>query len=168
MKCQKCDKPATFHITDLTAGEPQSIHLCPNCAKGFLQPDEPADSAPKITGVITKQFKLGQTARDLAELDERQCPVCGVSFFEFRQSGRLGCPHDYEHFAEELRPLFHNVHGATQHTGKHPRRGNPNTSGQTELIKLRREMKEAVDREKYELASTIRDRIKSIEGGVRP
>jgi protein arginine kinase activator len=168
MKCQKCDKPATFHITDLTAGEAQSVHLCPQCAKGFLQPDEPVGNAPKITGIITKQFKLGQTARDLAELDSRQCPVCGISFYEFRQTGRLGCPHDYEFFSEELQPLFHNVHGATRHSGKRPRRGNGDTRGKTELIRLRREMKEAVDREEYELASRIRDQIKSIEGGARP
>ena len=81
MKCQKCDKPATFHITDLTGDEPQSIHLCPHCAKSFLQQDEEPGPAPKITGMISQQLKIGQTAKELAELDERQCPVCGVSFY---------------------------------------------------------------------------------------
>ena len=32
MKCQKCDKPATFHITDLIDGKPNELHLCEECA----------------------------------------------------------------------------------------------------------------------------------------
>ena len=38
-----------------------------------------------------------------------------------------------------------------------------NTSRQTELIKLRRVMKEAVDQEDYERASELRDQIRKIE-----
>jgi protein arginine kinase activator len=164
MKCQKCDKPATFHITDLTGGEAHSVHLCPNCAKSFLQNSGAPAQAPVATNAINKQLKIGQTAQELAELDGRQCPVCGISFYEFRQAGRLGCPHDYEYFSAELEPLLNNVHDAIEHVGKRPRRGLDDTRGQADLIRLRREMREAVDREEYELASEIRDRIKSIEG----
>ena len=32
MKCQKCEKPATFHITDLVDGKPNELHLCEECA----------------------------------------------------------------------------------------------------------------------------------------
>jgi AAA+ ATPase superfamily predicted ATPase len=28
MKCQKCDRPASFHITDLVDGKPKELHLC--------------------------------------------------------------------------------------------------------------------------------------------
>ncbi len=165
MKCQKCDKPATFHITDLTGGEAHSVHLCPNCAKSFLQTSGATAAAPLASNAINKQLKIGQTAKELAELDGRQCPICGISFYEFRQVGRLGCPHDYEYFSTELEPLLNNVHGATVHSGKRPRRGPDDTRSQTAMIQLRREMKEAVEREEYELASEIRDKIKSIEGG---
>lgn len=165
MKCQKCDKPATFHITDLTGGEAHSVHLCPNCAKRFLQTSGSTATPPLASNVIHKQLSIGQTAQELAELDGRQCPVCAISFYEFRQVGRLGCPHDYEYFSNELEPLLNNVHGAVVHTGKRPRRGSDDTRNQTAMIQLRREMKEAVSREEYELASEIRDKIKSMEGG---
>ena len=36
MKCQKCDRAATFHITDLIDGEPNELHLCEECAQAFL------------------------------------------------------------------------------------------------------------------------------------
>ena len=42
-----------------------------------------------------QQMAIGQTAEELAHLDKQACPVCGITFYEFRSQGRLGCPHDY-------------------------------------------------------------------------
>ena len=119
--------------------------------------------APLLSGVLSKQMKLEQTAEDLRELDSRECPICGISFFEFRQGGRLGCPHDYVFFRNELEPLLVNVHGDNRHIGKQPKRGSHNTEAQTELIRLRREMKEVIEKEDYEEATRIRDQIRKIE-----
>ncbi|HMO13549.1 MAG TPA: UvrB/UvrC motif-containing protein [Pirellulaceae bacterium] len=168
MKCQKCEKPATFHITDLTGDEGiLALHLCPECAKQFLeQPEKKSPSAtPTLSGLLSQQLKLGQTAEELAKLDKRECPICGTSFFEFRQSGRLGCPHDYLFFANELEPLIASIHGKIEHIGKRPKRGTQDSELQTELIRLRREMKDAINSEDYELASSLRDKIRRIEQG---
>ena len=167
MKCQKCDKLATFHITDLSGDQLLALHLCADCVKDYLQPDKPAKKAPAVTSMLASQLTIGQTAEELAELDDKQCPICGISFYEFRQGGRLGCPNDYVFFFTELDPLLNNVHGSVEHVGKKPKRGSHDTQPQTELIKLRREMKEAVDREDYELASELRDQIKSVDGESR-
>ena len=114
MKCQKCEKPATFHITDLTGDELLALHLCPDCAKQYLQTDEPQMEAPMVSGMLQKQLKLEQTAEELKELDLKECPICGISFYEFRQAGRLGCPYDYVFFANELEPLLINPVRALQ------------------------------------------------------
>ena len=57
-----------------------------------------------------------------------------------------------------------NVHGDNVHVGKRPKRGSEDTEMQTETIRLRREMKEAVENEDYEKASQLRDLIRTIEG----
>jgi len=166
MKCQKCEKPATFHITDLTGEEGViALHLCPECAREYLEQPEATDPqpTPTLSGLLAQQLKLGQTAKELAELDQQECPVCGISFYEFRQAGRLGCPHDYIYFAEELEPLIESIHGKVQHAGKVPGSGPRNSEAQTELIRLRRSMKDAVENEDYETASKLRDKIRSIE-----
>src|SRR5438552_3860131 len=100
MKCQKCDKTATFHITELTGG-------------GMMQ-----------------QMPVGQTAEELARLEQKACPICGITFYEFRNQGRLGCPHDYLCFEKELDPLILNIHGETAHAGKRPKRISGNTDRQ--------------------------------------
>jgi len=163
MKCQKCEKPATFHITDMSGPELLALHFCADCAALYLNPSMSSSESPMTDNAIYQQAKLEQTAEDLKKLDSRECPICGISFYEFRQSGRLGCPHDYVCFGNELEPLLINVHGESKHVGKHPQRGGCNTESQTELIRLRREMKEVIEREDYEKATEIRDQIRQIE-----
>jgi protein arginine kinase activator len=165
MKCQHCEKPATFHITELTEpGGPQILHLCEEHARGYLS-QEPASPAASVAGVLAKQLKLGQTADELAKLDQTACPVCGITFFDFRNAGRLGCPYDYTVFEKDLVPLMVNIHDAQEHRGKRPKRMAPSADKQAELIRLRREMEQAVEREDYEKASEIRDRLRMLESG---
>jgi len=167
MKCQYCEKPATFHITEVTTdNQPQELHLCEDHARIYLTPsDEPPDTDVPTDPAGQPQFSVSQTAEQLAQLDQRSCPVCGITFYEFRHAGRLGCPHDYVCFHDELEPLIVNIHGATTHVGKHPKHGVQATSHQTRLIQLRREMQDAVHREDYELASRLRDEIHELEQG---
>lgn len=164
MKCQKCNEPATFHITELAAGKPTELHLCEDCARQYLtQADEEPQGSPSLASVLSQQLQVGQTVEDLAKADQQSCPVCGITFYEFRSQGRLGCPHDYVVFARELDPLIQNIHNKSEHHGKRPKRAPFDTDKRTDLIRLRREMKEAVDAEDYELASQLRDQIKEIE-----
>ena len=89
--------------------------------------------------------------------------MCGITFLEFRKQGRLGCPYDYTAFSSELEPLLVNIHGDTQHVGKSPRRSPERAQRQTQLIRIRREMKDAIEEEDYEKASQLRDEIRAIE-----
>jgi protein arginine kinase activator len=172
MKCQKCDKPATCHITELTDGSPQELHLCEDHARQYLTAgsEEPVAGKGMAAAVaqhmMAQQMAVGQTAEELEKLDQQACPVCGITFYEFRSQGRLGCPNDYLCFQSQLEPLILNIHGESQHEGKSPK-GDPGRSHRrTQLIRLRREMKEAVAGEEYEKASKLRDRIRSIEEGA--
>ena len=166
MKCQQCEKSATFHITELTGNTPQELHLCEDCARTYLSHSETeeVETPVSLANALSQQLKVGQTAEELARLDQQSCPVCGITFYEFRNQGRLGCPHDYACFADELEPLIVNIHGETQHVGKRPKNLPSNVLSRTELIRLRREMKEAVEMEEYERASSLRDEIRAIEG----
>jgi protein arginine kinase activator len=173
MKCQQCEKPATFHITELTGGKPQELHLCEDHARQYLtsSASEPASAgsmAAALAQQMAQQMAVGQTAEELAHLDQQACPVCGITFFEFRSQGRLGCPHDYVVFKTQLEPLILNVHGESEHVGKRPRHNSAGSERRTQLIRLRREMKEAIESENYEHASELRDEIRRIETEQTP
>ena len=168
MKCQQCDKLATYHITELTGGKPQELHLCEEHARQYLsstsgEPSGVGGVAAALAQQMVQQMAIGQTAEELASLDQQACPVCGITFFEFRSQGRLGCPHDYTCFQAQLEPLIMNIHGELAHVGKHPRRPTSGSEQRTQLIRLRRALKEAIDDENYELASKLRDDIRRTE-----
>lgn len=161
MKCHHCEKPAVFHITELTGPEPHELHLCEDHAREYLSAS--AEPEPAAEGEEGKK-KIDEAAAELAKMDQRACPKCGITFYDFRQQGRLGCPYDYVFFEQELEPLLFNIHGAKQHVGKRPSSGASTTGPHADLIRLRREMQEAVEREDYEQASRIRDEIRQLEG----
>src|SRR5438034_293476 len=159
MKCQKCTKAATLHITEVLGDEQfEELHLCEECANKYLYEPQQKGHGPK-----------GGDVEAVAEGDEgspfgqRECPLCGLKFVEFRNTGRLGCPHDYQEFREELVPLLENIHGETRHCGKTPRRLPQNKQTQSELIQLRKQLQQAVTREAYEDAARLRDRIRELE-----
>jgi protein arginine kinase activator len=164
MKCQQCEKPATFHITELLGGKPTELHLCEDHARQYLTSSSQETSAVgSMAAMLAHQMAIGQTAEELAQLDQQACSVCGITFYEFRSQGRLGCPHDYFGFKAQLEPLILNIHGELEHVGKRPHRSAEGSEQRTQLIRLRRSLKDAVDEENYELASKIRDEIKKTE-----
>lgn len=159
MKCQKCHNPATLHITEVLSDEQfEELHLCEQCANKYLY--EPQHK-PALSKGSASEALTGES--DEGPFNQHECPLCGIKFVEFRNTGRLGCPNDYHEFREELTPLLENIHGETRHCGKTPRRQPQSKQTQSELIQLRNKLKLAVGKEDYEEAARLRDRIRTLE-----
>jgi protein arginine kinase activator len=164
-KCSRCSKSATLHITEIRQGVVQELHLCESCAHDYLSAPEAshaADQAEQLAGKLAEVT----AEHELAELDRLVCPNCGITFREFRGQGRLGCPHDYVAFERELMPLLENIHGETQHAGKIPQRAPQSSQKQYQLIKMRNQLRTAVEEEDYERAARLRDEIQSLESSL--
>jgi len=158
MKCEKCNKPATVHLTEVVGGEKLEKHLCEDCAalEGItFKADIPISQ-------LLEDFVLHATGEDTAEL---ACDVCGMTFKEFREQGLLGCPHDYDAFERTLVPMLRRAQeGATEHVGKVPHRAGDEEKKHIAVLRLRAELKAAISAEDYERAAAIRDQIKEYEG----
>ena len=159
MNCQRCkNKPATVHLTEIVQGEKREKHLCEQCAA--------EDGIPIKTQVplneLLANFVMSQGgATAVAKLT---CEACGMTFAEFRSGGQLGCPHDYDAFEKALTPLLERAHdGGAQHVGKVPKRTGVGQERQQELMRFRRDLAAAVEREDYELAAKLRDQIRDLE-----
>lgn len=156
MTCQRCGDEATVHLTEKVEGRLCEIHLCGRCAKKAGLPGNPLGLPPNFDAVIQVLIAkhVGQLVGDLAR---RRCPNCGTKFMAFRISGRLGCPRDYELFEPGLTPLIRRAHGTTRHVGKVPRRKRVAASNR---LGLRARLRDAIDREDYEAAATLRDQLR--------
>jgi protein arginine kinase activator len=156
MKCQRCTKQATLHITEVLGEDRfEEVHLCEDCAKKYLyEPQQKKAAKTGQGGAVDSDDDLQPGTR---------CPACGLTFLEFRNHGRFGCPNDYDAFKGDLLPLMESVHGEVRHAGKTPRRAPRAKTAQVELAQLRQQLQSLVNEENYEEAARIRDRIKQLE-----
>ncbi|MBI5367569.1 MAG: UvrB/UvrC motif-containing protein [Planctomycetes bacterium] len=150
-----------MHLTEIEhQNVRKEIHLCDECAKtkgiNFKVP-----LAEILSGVIEV------TGRGLKDLAELKCPKCGITYAEFRQRTRLGCPHDYVVFRGGLLPLLEKIHGATQHRGKAPATfasaARARETKEHALETLEKELDRLVKAEEYEKAAEVRDRIRQLK-----
>jgi protein arginine kinase activator len=164
--CERCHKPATVHMTEISGGKPHDVHLCDACAQeaGYVQ-----QTHIPINELLSQFLK---THAQVADTPTTRCPDCGMSWQEFKDTGLLGGPKDYELFLNQLGGVIERAqNGATHHTGKAvpsgPRAAAPADDAvklrQAELNRLRKELSRAVEAESYERAAQLRDQIKSLE-----
>ena len=163
MKCDNCNKPATAHITEIVSGKKIEKHLCEQCKEASEGVTMKAHTP--INELLTN-FVMAHSG--LQKEMGTTCEHCGITWAEFRQSGLLGCQHDYQQFEKDLTPLLQRAHeSATHHVGKVPtRRGGSGVpmKRQVDVSKLRKELSRAVESEDYERAAKLRDQIRQAEG----
>jgi len=162
--CERCNKPATVHMTEISGGKPHDVHLCDACAQqaGYVQ-----QTHIPINELLNQFLK---THAQVSETSATRCPDCGMSWQEFKDTGLLGCPKDYELFLNQLGGVIERAqNGANHHTGKSvttggtPKPPDAVKLRQAELNRLRKELARAVEDESYERAAQLRDQIKSLE-----
>lgn len=161
MLCDFCKKnEATIYLEQLNAqGQKKKINICTECAiaRG-IGPD------PQSLGQVVNLFnELSETAKKLAEINNRLCPVCGRKLGEIKRTGKVGCPECYAVFKNEIR-FFLNKNGAKElYKGTMPARLSSFHSVLTDRIALQNKLNFAVEHEDYEKAAMYRDYLKALE-----
>lgn len=78
----------------------------------------------------------------------------------------MGCSKCYDTFESQMEMLLRRIHGGAVHVGKVPVRGGVTYKNKQELVKLRSELQELIQDEKFEEAAVLRDRIRKLEKTV--
>ena len=162
MVCDNCGSgDAVVHLTQIVDNEMSTHHLCERCAaeKGLA-------TTPETVNFPLTDFlaQMGEEETQGTEPPDQRCTFCGLSFADFRETGRLGCPHCYATFETHLRGLLRRIHGGTQHLGKVYLPPDPSSSEMEKRLEaLRRKLQRAVAVEDFERAAEIRDEIRTLE-----
>jgi len=97
------------------------------------------------------------------------CASCGLSYAEFKKSGKLGCQGCYTSFRSSISQALKNIHGTNEYRGKIPQ---GQADKYTEMI-IRRELsenrvllKKAVEAEEFEQAAKYRDIINGLQAKI--
>ncbi len=166
MLCENChEREAVVKFTQVVGNEKKTLNLCKPCAEkmGF---DNPLLDLSKVFGKIIIALlseHLASKQQEAEDFDESQkkCGVCGLTWSGFRKTGRLGCPDCYNAFFDDLKILIRRLHGTNKHIGGKVQLSVKDNNN--DINELRRKLKESVEKEEYEKAAELRDRIRELE-----
>ena len=169
MLCERCHAhPATVHMVQVVNGHRKEEHLCSECAEkehvfqkeqsffghGFF--DSPLDHffGGSMLGHLLEDPFGTRTLEDqgggqFIEVDPRQLPE--------NEDG-------YNRFKESIRPPFQKGKNEIPVNEPKAKEKADAPAESEELQALRKELKSCVDREDFERACEVRDKIKAIEG----
>ena len=163
MNCDECGKnPASTHFTKIVNGKKEEIHLCESCSKnnkefGF---DSPFSIHQLLAGLLDN---ISEGTKKLDNVNELKCNTCGTAYSKFKQSGKFGCSNCYDSFMKQLSPLLKRIHGHETHVGKIPKKTGGLIKTKREIIKIKSELNLAVEKEEFERAAELRDKIKDLQ-----
>lgn len=172
MLCEKCKKrTATVFYNENINGKTRAYSLCGECAaklreKGDLQDITSmigsfADPFSALHDDLFGGFFGMPTMKSVSAA--KKCNGCGCAYSDIAETGKVGCPACYETFRDELSRMIQSVHGTTTHTGSVPARHRAKQARAEELKRLKKELQEAVQKEDYERAATLRDEVRKLQ-----
>lgn len=178
MICQSCGKrQAVTQIKTNINGVVTEYNLCPECAKklGYQSSSDFYNPFLNLNSLLGSFFGKEKAAETV-----ERCPVCGASFRDISQSGKVGCAECYKVFHDQFLPSVQRIHGNTSHTGKVPTgmalqvvpESNLAVAKEEEKVEsvnerrireLKEQMQAAIAEQNFEQAAVLRDRIRALE-----
>lgn len=160
MLCEHCKKRnATTHISENVNGYVKEINLCSECASelGYNE----MFGGMSINSFLGSVFPVPLQGAEV----KRRCPVCKKSLDEIVSSGEAGCAECYKVFGEQLLSPLKRLHGNLRHIGKKPIRAKKEKTVAEMIAELEEEKAAAIEKQDYETAAKLRDRIAELSEG---
>ena len=172
MICEHCkQRHATVTVTQVQNGQKFERQYCEVCATKFhpfqFEKQEETVSLHQLLSnwfnlPVAKQIKEGKVAGDKAN---SSCPNCGCTYRQFLKQGKFGCADCYETFTDQLSTILKRLQAGTEHIGF--KVAQQDTAQYLQQIEeLRDEQKHAVEKERFEEAAEIRDKIRALASKV--
>ncbi len=165
MKCQHCNNnEATTYIKKNINGRVTEMHLCSECAAELGVMEEFSPESFFNDTFFGSFLGAGVPAMNiLSGIDH--CEYCGSTFNDIVKNGRVGCANCYSKFEDMLQPSITKMHGNAKHIGKnvtYTQEADEEKTAETELEKLKNQLREAIKEQRFEDAAVLRDKIKEM------
>lgn len=173
MNCENCkNKHATVFYADEGGGRHA---LCGACAQTLrkVSPYSPSDEGGECRVFIPTATLLSLSSLQVEGLFSNQeedrgravCPYCATTLESICEKGRAGCPECYTVFGDALFPSSRTPESAQG--ARMPSSRRALIDRLRSIAELKAQIKIAIESENYELAATLRDKIRKLEGSRR-
>lgn len=140
MKCDLCGaEGANYKYYEVYSDNVREINICEDCARK--------------KGVDVKSREDSQVSKN------KICPTCGLKFSEYRDYKQLGCVDCYKAFYENIQRYLKDTQLDIIHKGKEPVKNTKVLSVKKEISEMKRKLEVFVEKEKFEEAVELRDKI---------
>lgn len=162
MKCTRCNaKEATVFYREIINGKETKYALCSECASK-MEKENGSFFADSLSSNLLGSLFSGVAPKIQPKKAEKKCSLCGATFRQLAESGKVGCPTCYTSFREELAPTLKRLHGAAVHRGRAPRKFQAKRTAMEKIAELESALKKAIESEEYEEAAKLRDQIRDL------
>ncbi len=152
MLCDDCkQKPAKHFFKNVVGDQENILHLCEECARKRNLLNDKKPSPIELLHKISEKISHDD--------DRVICSVCCLSLAEFKKIGRFGCSNCLSVFEPYIKALIKEVQESEKHIGKRAKTGGRRA---IEIFRLREELRRALEKEAYEDAAQIRDKLKTL------
>lgn len=169
MNCEKCkSRKATLFFTD---DDGKRHALCALCGAStgktvnLISPEQNTDKRAQFLPESSLYSLLIPTVGQIIAYDTLPdraiCRACGISAEEIASSGRIGCPECYVSFPKLFFPTPHTSDGSI--CARMPSARRAKLDRERMLIEAKSELRRAIECENFELAATLRDKIRGLE-----
>ena len=186
MLCQKCNKnEANVKYTEIINGEKKEMMLCEECSHKLgldnINFNMPIDFSSFFGGLLEDEdYNSPEFMPLFQNIKELKCDNCNMTYDEFINQGKFGCPECYDVFSSKIDSILKRLHGSNKYLGRKALKGtvtnDQNTSktsnvnekestnsNESKIEKLQKDLKKAIADERYEDAAKIRDEIKKLD-----
>lgn len=186
MLCQRCNKnEASVKYTEIINGKKKEMMLCEECSHELgldnIDFNMPIDFASFFGSLLEEEaYNTSEIMPLFRSVKELKCDNCNMTYEDFINQGKFGCPDCYDTFSSKIDSLLKRIHGSTEYLGRKALNStikhveNEASNGKDistknknnkicKLEELKQSLKKAVSEERYEDAARIRDEIKKIE-----
>jgi protein arginine kinase activator len=148
MKCELCGAGnAKYKYYEVDSDTVREINICEQCAR-----EKGVDIKSKEDSVV---------------VESGVCPVCGLSFREYKESMSLGCAECYNSFKEQIQAFLKESQLGVLHKGKEPIRNSKVIFVKKEILEMKKKLDSYVENERFEEAVKLRDEIEERKKELR-
>ncbi len=169
--CEECGQnEACYTISVMMGDKVTQRHLCADCM-AKMNMNLAAGNIKHLLSAIMSAItgaEEGTTPPAVPPEEDVVCERCNTTLSQFTKSGRLGCPHCYTAFRQQLTPMLQQIHGRVQHAGRKPIEDEAAQHRRALHDTLTRQLAQAIQLEDFETAATLRDQLRRLntpEGG---
>ena len=163
MLCQKCHKNlATVRYAEVVDGKVMEQQLCSDCLTSHQREAAMGFELTRTPSLKPKE----ERPRSEPAIAQQACSSCGVLSSHIVDTGRVGCPHCYDQFGNQIGSILEGLHRALRHKGKVAKMDDTRARLRAELQNKRALLRSVLRAENYEEAARLRDEIRILENGL--